>query len=227
VQERQFPESHSEALAPAERRALQRARAHRLQGLTAGVGAALLALFAIGCPEPADLQNPDAFAKPPQTGGTSSTAGAAAGGAVGGGMECESACMAAIISATCKTCHGAKLMLAGTLDLETPNYTMRLKDRPSEHPTVDAAMCPKGDKLIDTKSPADSWLLKKVSNQQGTCGTIMPSTPPPLTASQLMCVQTYIQCATGGSVPGAAPGGTAGAASGGGGTSGSGGAGGT
>jgi hypothetical protein len=182
-------------------------RARRVRALVASVGAGILALCSVGCPEPADLQNPNQYPLP-ATGGMVATTG----GTGSNGAECESACMAAIIKATCKTCHGTAIKLAGTLDMESAGYTGRLKDKLAEHAAVaDATTCPKGDKLIDTATPANSWLLKKIMNQQGTCGTIMPSTGA-LSAADQTCVQTYVSCvAPGGAMPsgGTGSGGTA------------------
>ena len=126
--------------------------------------------------------------------------------------------MAAIIGSSCKTCHGKQLKIAGKLDFETAGYTARLKNEPAEHLAVTpGATCPTGDKLIDTTTPANSWLLKNVTNVQADCGTIMPSTPPPLTTDQVKCFQDYVGCVTGAALGGT---GTAGTASGGTGTAG-------
>jgi hypothetical protein len=180
---------------------VRRLRTRRLQAFSLGIGASVLALFAVGCPEPADLANPQDF--PTAAGTSTGTAGSTGGGVTAGtggmpasGASCESTCMASIIGTTCKACHGKALKIAGTLDLESAGYTDRLKGKPSEHPAVDASACPMGDKLIDTDTPANSWLLKKVSNQQGTCGTMMPASPP-LTSDQLSCFQTYVSCVAG------------------------------
>lgn len=204
MQEPQFSPFDSENLTPAERRTLRRVRARRAQAFALGIGASVLALFAVGCPEPADLANPQDF--PTAAGTSTGTAGSTGGGVTAGtggtggmpasGASCESTCMTSIIDTTCKVCHGKALKIAGTLDLETAGYTDRLKNKPAEHPSVDASACPTGDKLIDTETPANSWLLKKVSNQQGTCGTVMPATPP-LTSDQLSCFQTYVSCVAG------------------------------
>ena len=251
MQERQFSESDSEALAPAERHALRRVRARRLQGLTAGVGATLLALFALGCPEPADLQDPNAFPKP--AAGGASTAGTSGGGS--SSTSCEVPCIVDVFQTQptlCKLCHTAPPGLKSSgLDLASPGFTARLKDIPAVHGDLGAmmatAMCPTADKLIDTANPANSWLLKKIHGEQGTCGTPMPSTGM-LTADQKTCVETYVKCvapggavttggaggggsagsagAAAGGASGAAAGGTAGATTGGGGAGGAGGTGG-
>jgi hypothetical protein len=215
VQEPQFSPFDFENLTPAEQKALWRTRSRRTRGLVATVGAALLALFAVGCPEPGDLQNADVYPAPAapaggsgSTAGTSSGGGSTAGTSSGGGStagtssgSCETACMAAIINAQgtgCKNCHGKQIKLAGTLDFETAGYSARLKDVPAEHAGVAAgAACPSGDKLIDSAAPANSWLLKKVTGMQGDCGTSMP-TGSTLSASDQACMTTYVNCVAGG-----------------------------
>ncbi len=218
MQERQVSESHSEALAPTERRALQRARAHRAQGLTAAVGGAVLALFALGCPQPADLQDPKGF-PPPAVGGASSTGGSGTGGAVP--SACEVSCIKDIFQkqpALCKLCHTTKTTADGGLqssglNLEADGFTDRLKNVAAKHTDLPMGKdtCTPGDKLIDTATPANSWLLKKIHGEQGNCGDPMPSTGT-LSAAQKTCIEMYVACVAPG---GAAPGGTAGAAAGG------------
>lgn len=198
MQERQFPPLDFETLTQAEQRAVRQMRARRARWLSASLGASLLALFAVGCPEPGDLQNPGAFPLPPSSGG-SATAGSGTGGSTPAG--CETACVAAIINATgtgCKTCHGKAIKLSGTLDFETEGYTQRLKDKPAEHAGVAAgSTCPTGDKLIDSATPANSWLLKKINDMTPGCGTVMPSSGP-LSAADNACFTTYVNCVAGG-----------------------------
>jgi hypothetical protein len=219
VQE-QYPQSRSEELTPAERQALRRVRTRRVQGLLAGVGTGVLVLFAVGCPEPADLQNPGSYPTPPSTGTTGGTGG------TGTTMNCEVQCVNDIFQkelTLCKLCHGAALK-SSMLDLEAPGYTARLKNVPAVHGDLATGMtkadCPTGDKLIDTANPANSWLLKKIRNEQGQCGTVMPSTGT-LSAAQKTCLETYVACVAGGSV-GAGGTGTGGAGTGGTGTGGGG-----
>lgn len=128
-------------------------------------------------------------ASPPSNGGTTSTS-----------YPCETECVRQVFTgsvASCKLCHGKALQIAG-LDLESPQVTARLKDVPATHaelaPNMSIADCPVGDKLIDTTSPEDSWLLKKLRGQQGNCGTAMPQTPPMLTPEQQQCMATYVAC---------------------------------
>jgi hypothetical protein len=184
-----------------------------------------LALFALGCPQPGDLENANAY--PPPPGGN--TAGTSTGGS-GTMVNCETACLTAIIDATgtgCKTCHNAMVMLdMGKLDMGSPGLSARLKDEQSQHKgiTGDASGCPTGDKIIDSTKPANSWLLKKITNTQGNCGTVMPSTGA-LGAADQKCVTDFVYCVAGGMAPGgggsgSTSGGSGGTAAGGGGSGG-------
>lgn len=135
MEERQFPRSESEQQTPAELEALRRARARRLKNLAGVVGAVVLALAALGCPQGADLENANSYPAPgysiggstttagtATTAGTTTTAGTATGGtatggtatggtATGGtstGSACEVACVKAVFTGTiasCKLCH--------------------------------------------------------------------------------------------------------------------------
>jgi hypothetical protein len=98
---------------------------------------------------------------------------------------------------SCTGCHGSALKIA-MLDL-SEGYTGRLKDVPATHADIagGGSGCPSGDKLIDTASPENSWLLKKVSSQQGGCGDPMPQGSG-LMGDDLKCVQDYVSCVAGG-----------------------------
>lgn len=139
-------------------------------------------------------------------GGSGGTGGSASGnGGTGGGASadsvCETPCFRAIVSQgaiACKVCHSANpaaRLDMGTLDMESPGYAARLKDEPSAHKGIvgDASGCPKGDKIIDSANPANSWLLKKILGQQGACGTVMPSTGA-LSPADQACMQTFVNC---------------------------------
>lgn len=231
MQEPQFSPLESDTLTPAERQAFKRVRGRRLRALLVCVGTGALTLFAAGCPEPADLQDPASFPLPPNAGSSSTTGGSGTGGSGTGGTgmaTCEVECVNKIFMKDmqpCMFCHTTMAPL-GDLDLQSPGYTARLKDVPAKHtgfmgPTTD---CPQGDKLIDTTTPANSWLLKKLHNEQKTCGTLMPQAGT-ITPDQKTCLETYVACvASSGAAAGtagsaAATGGTA--------TGGSGGTGGT
>jgi len=174
-----------------------------------GLGWCLLA-WAPGCGGMTDLG--------PQ-GGASSVGGSGAGsktaGTQGGAVAthpCESACFEKIRAGTvasCKLCHTSKSaaqfgLQSSGLDLESPNVTPRLKDVPAKHldiPPSMPAMCPTGDFLIDSANPQNSWLLKKVKGQQGTCGTQMPQPPTSLRGDEIACIENYVYCVAGQTPP--------------------------
>lgn len=166
-----------------------------------------LSLLSIGCPEPADLEKPESFASPGAPAGGSASGGSASGGTATGGSasggsssssSCEVACVTSMFTSLCGTCHSNALKFA-QLDLTTAGVSSRLKDQPSTHGDLPAGMntgCPTGDKLIDSATPANSWLLKKVLNQQDNCGLLMPQGSE-LTADEKTCMQTYVNCVAG------------------------------
>lgn len=222
MQQRQSAKSSLEKLS-ARVGASHRKRAVPL--LVTGAGAILLALFTVGCPQPGDLENADAYPADPVKLAEGS-GGGSAGGSGGGSSTpgCENSCFSTIMK-TCTGCHGNVLKSAG-LDLENAGVTARLKDQAATHAEVaDKTGCPTGDKLIDSANATESWFLKKVNGQHGSCGLAMPLGAP-LSATDVECLKTYVTCvaASGGSTPsgGAATGGggssAAGAATGGGGT---------
>lgn len=137
-------------------------------------------------------------------GGGGGSGGLPAGGAGYGSMSdsgalsvCETACFKGIVSSAplnCKICHGKVVRLAGTLDLESSGVSARLKDAFAQHPAVQAGgVCPQGDRLIDSAAPQNSWLLKKIMGQQGTCGDVMPPTDP-LNAADKACMTEFVNC---------------------------------
>lgn len=219
MQERQSPVSGPPAFVNPDRAHHRgRQRAIKLVALAFPVA---LALFALGCPQAADLQNPQMYDPPPGSSGSSS------GGSGGSGamVDCETECVKTIVTmgaSACKVCHGSDPLARldmGTLDMASPGLSARLKDQASAHKGIvgDSSGCPKGDKIIDSANPDASWLLKKIKGTQGACGTVMPSTGA-LSATDQACMETFVRCvATGGSAMpsgGSGSGGTA-AASGG------------
>jgi hypothetical protein len=200
--------------APPEVTAIRRQRARRVQLVAAGIAGTLLALLATGCPTPADLANPDDYLAP--AGGGSGSMG----GSATGPDPCEVACVTKVFSGTataCKLCHSTAMdTRLGGLDLQSAGVTARLKGVATKHIEIDPPAspgdCPMGDKLIDVDNPANSWMLKKLKGMQKTCGTAMPSTAP-LSAADMMCMETYISCVAGkpiGGGGGAAAGGSGG-----------------
>ena len=173
--------------------------------LITGASALVLALFVAGCPEPGDLDDPGMYPADPNKAG--STGGSTAGGGTGGsntaggsagGSACETPCLATALKA-CTICHSSQPALQNAkLDLQSPGMTARLKDQPATHLEVlDSSTCPTGDKLIDSANPAQSWFLKKLVADFGTCGLAMP-VGAPLTMSELDCMKEYVNCVAGG-----------------------------
>jgi hypothetical protein len=206
VQQRQSQQPQSETLI--EMATKQRGRRRRAAGLTAGVGATLLALFATGCPEPGDLLEAEKYKAPVKE--------------MPMAEPCEVACVKTVFQESnsgCKICHATAAPL-GELDLRD-GYTKRLRDVPAKHAGVDPPAapgdCPTGDKLIDTANPNASWLLTKIHGTQKTCGLQMPSSPLP--PADMKCIEDYVACVAGKPVTGGG-----GAPSGGSGGSGTGGA---
>jgi hypothetical protein len=177
----------------------------------------MLALMSTGCPGPADLENPQVYCKPGESiqagtgpdapvigcksggsdaGGSGATGGSAAGGTGSGSIaDCEVACVKDIFTAiaTCGACHSTAAKL-GNLDLAmTPSANM--KDVVANHMSMGAG-CPPGVKLIDSANPSASWLLTKLKNGQGDCGTIMPQSGA-LDATKMACMETYVTCVAG------------------------------
>jgi hypothetical protein len=166
------------------------------------VAGAAFSLLLSACPEPGDLERVDSFCKPGQsmvgpngqvTGCTDSPATGGSGGSGGGGATaCDTACMTALISGTCITCHTTTTPL-GALDLQSPGLAARLKDQAAQHAGIDNPQgCPTGDKLIDSANVSASWLLKKITKQQGNCGTPMP--PQGASDADIACVTAYVNC---------------------------------
>ncbi len=161
--------------------------------------AAALALLAVGCPEPGDLEKVNSYCKPGQsivgannevTGCSDTPSGSSGSG--NSGSSCETACITMLFSNTCVSCHTQAVPL-GELDLQSAGVAARLKDQPAKHAALDNPQgCPTGDKLIDSANPTASWLLKKVAMQQGGCGTQMP--PQGATAADVTCVTEYVNC---------------------------------
>ena len=130
-------------------------------------------------------------------GGTSLTVGGAS--TLLPSNECEVACVRELFQTTltlCKVCHNDSLKFSG-LDLASDGFTARLKDIPARHGDLGLGMsaqdCPVGDKLIDSVTPDNSWLLKKIRGLQGNCGTVMPSGAP-LGLGQRACLENYVYC---------------------------------
>src|SRR6185436_12900068 len=73
------------------------------------------------------------------------------------------------------TCHNNTGLAAGSLMLATPNARANLIDKPALHTGVLAgSICPMDDLYVNTQNWQESWLLKKIQDEVGTCGLPMP-----------------------------------------------------
>jgi hypothetical protein len=138
-----------------------------------------------GCPEPSDLEDPDQYPAP---------LGAPAPAAK---SACETPCALALLGAKgCGVCHTKDAPAAfSRLDLSSPSPAARLLDVPAQHlaePPLAAGACPTSDKLIDSAAPENSWLLKKITGQDGACGDPMPGVA--LADGDLKCLEDFVAC---------------------------------
>jgi len=124
--------------------------------------------------------------------------GGSSGNAASAGATGLPGCVAALfVNGTGKcaasVCHAKGSSPAGGLDLGSPGVEQRLLDQIARHEGLDAsATCSTSDKLIDSSDPSKSWLLKKLTGQQGNCGARMPLGQT-LTPDELSCMQSWIQ----------------------------------
>ncbi len=143
-------------------------------------GAALMtigALLMTGCPEGADLKDPNRFQEI---------------GPCNAKPIFESACAGSI-------CHGpaeAGEQLSGTVDLLSPAVEERLLNQPATYANVeeDPAACPvdSPELYIDTNDIDRSLLLTKLTGGHA-CGARMPLGPFPLDASDINCIREWTQ----------------------------------
>lgn len=141
--------------------------------------------------------------------GTAGTAGTAAGGAP---PTCG---YAAIIQAQCAKagCHNTTHMMSG-LDLQAAGYEQRIVNAPVTYGDIS---CPDpaggplpvecvpttcaqgtGQLLINTTTPSESWMLKKLLGTHGDCGDQMPLAPGKVTAEERACLESWIHYLAGG-----------------------------
>jgi hypothetical protein len=159
------------------------------------------ALFVLaGCP--ANLENPQRFE---QNDASTST-----------DPNVLPSCVSGLFSApngicSGSVCHTGGPNAGGGLDLTSPGVVQRLLNQPATHEGVDldagTVMCPTV-KLIDSSSPANSWLLTKVQSYTGNCGDSMPLASPVLSSADQKCLADWVF-----SFSTAAAGGSGGAAS--------------
>ncbi|HEY4105656.1 MAG TPA: hypothetical protein VGM44_17275 [Polyangiaceae bacterium] len=143
------------------------------------------------------------------------------------------ACLTAAFNKTCasQVCHSPG-STSNTLDLISPGVASRIVNVPAEYAGLDPAtmaMCPPTKlNYIDTATPANSWILLKLSNMQNGCGLQMPETGT-WTNDDKTCLANWMQqlaanatdAGTGGSATGGS-GGSSSSTAGSGGTSGGG-----
>ena len=185
-------------------------------------GGLALALVLSGCPQGADLENPDAWAGRFGTAGT----GMGSGGTTTGGPVLDwntAVCdvsfdktattqpaSADFMAATCAKsfCHGPNFV-AG-LDLRTDNgFAGRIKDVQAMHggiPCLDditkncvPAICPPIGmaKLVDSADPASSWMIAKATQSPMVgglegCGDNMPPSSGLTTDLQKQCLMNIV-----------------------------------
>jgi len=132
------------------------------------------AAFAVSaCPEPGTLENRDDF------------------------PTNLPACVIPTFRAHCALsgCHSGRVP-AADLDLASSRVLDRLLDQPSTHLDIDPdgipPECPTGDLLVDTQNPEESWMLKKLRDEQGECGDPMPAIPTGFDDEELSCLESWI-----------------------------------
>lgn len=140
---------------------------------------ALAACVVSGCPEGADLANPDSFFA---------------------GASCDAL---PIFETSCDSslCHETEdgLPPFGSIDLLAPGVANRLVGQPASYENVhDLAACPTGEPelLINSENPEQSLLLTKLTGQHA-CGDAMPIPNPPnaLSDEDIDCVRRWIASA--------------------------------
>lgn len=113
----------------------------------------------------------------------------------------------ATLSNTCATfgCHKGPYASAGLELTPDMGFVGRVKDVTATHSqiicadtgltcaTIPAA-CPTGDKIIDSATPANSWMLHKIQGTQNGCGDPMPAPSSNLSLSDAdkQCLATLI-----------------------------------
>jgi len=109
--------------------------------------------------------------------------------------------MQPLIVTTCMTsfCHSGKAEALGKpYDLVTAPVWKRMFNQPASYDDgfgtgTKSANCPTTPaKLIDSLTPADSWVLKKITGEQGMCGGGMPAMGGITNATTKKCFQDWI-----------------------------------
>jgi hypothetical protein len=130
-------------------------------------------------------------------GGTGGTSGNGDTSLTGGAWSAppDDACVAAVLAANaCTVCHSvaSAAAIGSGLVLEGTNLGARLSTTRATYKGVskNAGSCVEGALIIDPESPADSVLLKKVTNTQA-CGDAMPQGTA-LKGSDLSCIRNWV-----------------------------------
>jgi hypothetical protein len=156
------------------------------------------------------------------TGGSGAVAGASAGGSAGvntagsagtGTMtafptvpNCPN--VGGTLNNSCARigCHKGQFASA-SLDL-TPDtgFVGRVKDVVATHKdivcgtgtdTCVPATCPSGVKLVDSTTPANSWILQKLDGTENGCGATMPTSGYTITADEKTCLESLVNVIAG------------------------------
>lgn len=150
----------------------------------------IVAASLAGCP--GTLDNPSQFSE----GVDGSADSGGSGGSGGSAPQCDipvASVPEQLFAPTCGTssCHDASVP-AGELDLVSPGVEGRLLDKPSSQCTTET--------LVDTTTPANSFLLEKVSQVPDDCGDRMPlgGVLPP---EKIACVRDWIDLVIGNGGP--------------------------
>lgn len=140
-----------------------RSSSKRSAGLAGCVLVCATACFTLACAGELSGNEEDYFANRSALPGSGGSASGSGGSSSAAGCDRISA----IIDRNCKACHSGNTPL-GELDLVSPGVEGRLVDEPSS-----AAECA-SLKRVDSASPADSFLLEKLTSSDPACGDPMP-----------------------------------------------------
>ncbi|MDX2050798.1 MAG: hypothetical protein SFV15_00285 [Polyangiaceae bacterium] len=136
---------------------------------------------------------------PPKTGGGPAVGSGGGGGAVKADADfypvgCD--IPKTIMTCTLSACHQGPMGLGKPFDMKTMPFWSQWLDKPASHENGFGAKIPAGCPsppalLVNSTSPAESWILKKVNGTHGTCGTQMPDGGL-MDATAKKCIQDWI-----------------------------------
>ncbi len=150
---------------------------------------AVAATTLTGCPVAADLADPDRF-------------DLADAGPKGDGLSCN---IKGVLNKSCWGigCHGSDTP-AAQLDMQSAGAESRLIDVVASHEDIldnTTANCLAGETRVNTASPEDSVVIKKINGKQ-SCGGKMPVAPRTLSETDKACICEWVY-----KMAGATPGG--------------------